>query len=355
MLSGRPLLDTRPDAALFVNRTEELAALQSALALGLNALAVGGRGSGKTSLLRAFLHRARRGELRSDAVGPLRSVYVRGEGAGDAADLLGRVERSLLGGALGEDGAGRGRSEPGATARGGRDVGSVLADLAGSGSASHEGLLVVLDDVPAGAGHDLFGVLRDELWAVGLLWVVACPDTERAELLRPPADAFFERVVDLQPLTEAAARDLLRRRMGGETPPEEVLAELVRAAGGNPRRLLDLAREVAAGRLAGGAELAAATTARARALGALGRPEAMVVAEIEALGPVSASDPRLLDRLGWTRPRAAQVLAELERAGLVASETVRSGAGRPRRVFRLRPTADFAPAPHQSPAPAEES
>ena len=60
----------------------------------------------------------------------------------------------------------------------------------------------------------------------------------------------------------------------------------------------------------------------------------MLFTEVVDLGPVSASDKRLLDRLGWTRPRAAQVLKQLEDAGLlVVTEEAPDGPGRPRKLY----------------------
>src|SRR3982074_2066358 len=50
-LSQRPLLSTTADAALFVDREREVDTLARAVRLGLNALLLGERGSGKTSLL----------------------------------------------------------------------------------------------------------------------------------------------------------------------------------------------------------------------------------------------------------------------------------------------------------------
>jgi predicted ArsR family transcriptional regulator len=71
----------------------------------------------------------------------------------------------------------------------------------------------------------------------------------------------------------------------------------------------------------------------------VGRAAAMLVAEVESLGPVSASDERLLSRLGWTRERAAQVFKQLEEAGLVVFSELRDGPGRPRKVYRLKDLA----------------
>ena len=58
-LSDRPLLDTLTDAGLFVDRAAELATLGRAARQGLNALVVGSRGMGKTSLLRQLVFRLR--------------------------------------------------------------------------------------------------------------------------------------------------------------------------------------------------------------------------------------------------------------------------------------------------------
>ena len=64
----------------------------------------------------------------------------------------------------------------------------------------------------------------------------------------------------------------------------------------------------------------------------------MLLNELMDLGPVSASDERLLERLGWTRARAAQVLKQLEEAGLVVvTDEAADGPGRPRRLTTPNP------------------
>ena len=62
----------------------------------------------------------------------------------------------------------------------------------------------------------------------------------------------------------------------------------------------------------------------------------MIMVELEALGAASASDKELLDRMGWTRERAAQVLGQLEDKGLVVSSSERQARGRPRKYFAGR-------------------
>src|SRR5450759_4152351 len=202
-LSGRPLLDTRPDHELFVDRVDEIARVRAALGQGLNCLVVGERGSGKTSLVRALMF-----EERQDAdphnVGLPRLLYVRGSGAESASDLLRRAVEALTQ-YQGEELAAGTSSGPGTSS----GLIAELGERAGRGS-----VLMVLDDAPAAAGNALFGALRDELWSIDLRWLVTVATTDSATLLRPPADAFFESQIALDPLPADAAGSPSRRPPG---------------------------------------------------------------------------------------------------------------------------------------------
>jgi len=107
-LSGRPLLDTRPDSELFVDRVEEMSRVRAALNHGLNCLVVGERGSGKTSFMRALMFQSRQaGDQPGDQQDgdqqdgdqqdrrPPELVYVHGAGTEGAGDLLARVADAL--------------------------------------------------------------------------------------------------------------------------------------------------------------------------------------------------------------------------------------------------------------------
>ena len=295
-LSQRPLLATAADAALFVDREPELTKLRRAVELGLNTLLLGERGSGKTSLV----HQLER-TLEADGTAV---DFVDAGSTPDPAALMDAISGDVPEG-------------------GGRAV-------------------VLVDGAPPEVAHGLFGRLRDEVWQLPLTWVVTGDAAKRAAYLEPPADAFFDSVVVLDDLPLEAAETLLLRRIDGAGPGDDaeagVLRDLASALAEStrprtPRQLLAAARDVL---LADDpAKTVDAAGVRQRRAAALGRPHAVLLAELEALGPSSASDPELLDRLGWTRARAVQVLRDLEREGLVTATVDRSGTGpgRPPKLY----------------------
>jgi NACHT domain len=338
-LSGRPLLDTRPDQVLFVDRVDDMSRVRAALSQGLNCLVVGERGSGKTSLVRALMFQARQHADPEEQPFP-ELVYVRGSGAESASELLARAADALAR-HQGDLSADISQSEaPGLIAllgeRAGR--GRELAGRDRERAAGSGRVILALDDAPAGAGNALFGALRDELWSIDLRWLVTVATDECGAMTRPPADAFFESQVELTPLPPSASVEILRRRMG--KAPDHLLEEAAEIGGGNPRRLLDVARQLG-GDYSQWSAFSSAATDREKALAALGRSAHMLAVELDALGGASASDERLLSRMGWTRPRVVQVLAEMEKAGLVTASSEKNGQGRPRKVFKVVSPAQY--------------
>lgn len=320
MLGGRPLLDSRADMALYLPRPHVERELRAALDQGLNVALEGARGSGRTTALRALLFAARAPERagREEAEAPETSHwhYVRAASATSAADLLRLVGSAVLGAEF-------------AAATGDDDPLAVVTDLARQlRTEPGRRHVVLLDDADARLANQLFGVLRDELWGVPIQWLVAVTPDEAPVLLRPPADAFFERRVTLPALTRAEAGALIERRLGH---PVQVPAGQEEWT---PREALDLARLAPA-------EWDASIQEKARRdveVAKLGRPATMLVAAMEELGPVSPSDDRLLARTGWTSSRASQVFRQLLDVGLVAYREVRGDRpGRPARLYELRP------------------
>jgi hypothetical protein len=337
-LSSRPLLATRLDRPLFVDRARELSLLQRSVENGLNVLALGERGAGKTSLLHrlaseldatrfepVFVSGARA------ASGPLEFLSLIVLAVEGESSRLSQIQLALL--SLNGRGPG---NESERLIRALREVEDVLRRRG-------RGVVLLVDEPPSAEdAHVLFGRLRDELWRLPATWVVAGDAAEAATYLRPPANAFFETVVRLDPLSDEDATDLLTRRTTNIKLSRALIAEVVSAAGGNPRRLLALAREAI---MSGGrpGQLVRDRSEREKMMGSAGDAAHRLVQELEANGGASASDQRLLARLGWTRSRATQVFRGLEEIGVVRGSLERNGPGRPRKVYELVHQAGGAP------------
>lgn len=330
-ISQRPLQGTAVDAALFVNRTAELETLVRSVGLGFNALVLGDRGSGKTSLLRQLERQL------ADAGSETR--FVEASGAARVEDLVALVHLAM-------HGRRRDPTERLLASIDGEE--GIAADVARLRPPDGQQVVVLIDSVARPEiVQGLFGRLRDEVWQLPITWIVSGYRSARSQYLEAPADSFFDAVVELDELSVDDAAELLRRRARSapiDDPVGEVLLGVAEALGRQvsprtPRNLLAAAREVL---LAGDDPTQVVTKQHAlqgRAAG-LSRPAAMLFTELMDLAPVSASDKRLLERLGWTRTRASQVFKQLEEAGLVVvAEESPDGPGRPRKLYA--PNARF--------------
>lgn len=310
-LSGRPLLDTAPDHELFAGRDDELARLIDLADRGVNVLLIGERGAGKTTMLRQLAYRLR--QIDSEQ----RPVFVEGRLAENPRMFI-ELVRSRLG---------LPSSNGGASPFEEADLPALVAALRAGVTSGRR--VVLVDELHAGTvGATIFGRLRDELWQLPITWVVAVTEDDAGVLQTPPADAFFEEVMRLEPLSWDEQRKILEARLGREGA---LIAAQIDE--GNPRRLIMLARAATDSGVSV-MKRQAALTDRWEAVRKLGRPASMLMAELESLGPSSASDERLLGRLGWTRSRAVQVLRELEANGLVTSSFVKGPSGGRRKLYR---------------------
>ncbi len=330
-LPARPLLASALDGRLFVDRKVELETLERNAESRLNSLVVGPPGIGKTSLLHQL-------ERRLDSHTELEPIFV--DGAGRAAspeELL-----SLINYRLDEDRARfsyigeamqpAGRRPP---RTGTEQLLAALRTVREALAARERRAVLIIDELPSGeTAHALFGQLRDELWSLPATWIVAARTSEQAAYRRPPASAFFESVVTVEPLPEKAAIQLLKKRTADTEIDGDLLRKIVTAADGQPALLILLARQT----LLEGRSLNDAQDAqdeRMQRAKQLGDAASRLVAYIEANGPVSASDSRMLSELSWTRGRATQVLRQLEQAGLAEVSNERVGSSR-RKVYTLK-------------------
>jgi len=324
MLQARPLFDNAADAKLFVT-PPVWPRIVRALARKLNVIVTGTRGSGKTTLLHQL-----QAALRAEGE---RVTFVDSTGADSAGELVRRLRDAL-------------RGQPSVLAEGFSTMDETLmpnpAPIAGASRALQTALraieatepsIVLVDASGAGtAVYEVFGRLRDTLWQMEHLWVVAIDADDHATALKAPADAFFDVVVDLAPLsTEELAQVLLLR---SPDTPVDILRHVAANADGNPRRALRALGDAAVH----GIDPASTSAARgvlASDASRIGRPHGMLMAELLERGQASASDTELQQALGVGRARLSQLLGELFERDLVIQDVEgSSGPGRPRTVYR---------------------
>jgi hypothetical protein len=334
-LDGRPLRDNPLDARYFVDRGSVLDRLKRTVDGRYNALLLGDRGSGKTSTLAQLAFRLREAER------PV--VFVDASLAADPRAVVEFIRRELgLAPTISQ--AWREMFRQAFVPAPNLSVDSQLVEAVRALAPAAEGpaaepVPILLDGLTnAQNAYTLFGRLRDELWRLPYTWVVSGEPSQEPQLLAAPADAFFDIVVRLEPLSLEEAQRLIMLRLDGD--PFDVNG-LVGAVTETPRQLLGAARAVALDQRSPDEVLDERRELEKRRLG---RAEQMAFSELAALGrPVSASDEDFLQRMGWTRPRAVKVLKDLEALRLVRSTTAPSpGSGRPKVVYV--PSTEIVPA-----------
>ena len=173
---------------------------------------------------------------------------------------------------------------------------------------------------------DLFGRHRDAVRALRANWVVTGFDLRAGDYLTPPADVFFDHTHDLPALDLEAALDLLLRRGADEFFAKDVVLGY-EAASTQPRALIQRARRLDAEDLEMLAPLPPDLTSTER----------QILDELASRpGPMIATDPDLLRRLGVTDRTIRRSLVNLEQRRLVRqipSSTL--GPGRPAATYVL--------------------
>jgi DNA-binding MarR family transcriptional regulator len=309
MIEGRPLYDNSADGRLFV-APSEWEALMRAVDRHLNVLVAAPRGWGKTSLLRQAQL-----TLRLDGG---RVAFVDASAVEDGEELLRRARRALV-------------TDPSPPRR---DAGTTSGELGAMESVPQTTILVDASH-SAGAVYSLFGRLRDAIWQLPHRWVVAVNVDEEATALKPPADAFFDVVLRVDRWSRSQLEELLKRRVQDDRLDDLEVEELVTGSNGNPRRAL----RAVSNALVTGRKPSASLSDQDQLLESaaeLGRPHALLMAELLDLGQASPSDPVLLERLGLTRGRVTALLRDLLERRLVeaAPDTASNRAGRPRMLYR---------------------
>jgi hypothetical protein len=314
-LSNRPLTGRVDDAAKYVRRPAD-ETVDRSLELGFNVLLSAPRGMGATSSL-----------YRLESHYGDRSTYLNAATISEGQVLL-QVLNERLASGLPERLAGTFSDliDP---------IASLQRRLEARGVGPASPWFVLLDGpVSPVVAHEIFGGLRDRIFALPMRWVVIAPADRVGQYLSPPADAFFEQVVHLDRFPQAELLAMLQRR-GVELPPPR-FAEVLQLGDGSPRQLLGLARQAVLEPQRPLADRAYEDWQARRA--SLSRSASILFDEIRGHPPIAATDPTLLQRLDWTEARSRRAFQELVNAGLVrASEGATDGPGRPPTVYQIAP------------------
>lgn len=327
LIGTRPLYDNLADAERFVPPPAWPATLR-AVERRLNVALLGPRGVGKTSLLRRLQLAMR------DAEKP--AVFVDATAVEDVIELAARIHDVLLGesspmAAEANLAAEAFRRQEVRVGGASRALASLLREI---GQADATTILVDASGSPA-ACFELFGRMRDVLWQQDHQWVLALDEGDRPTALKPPADAFFDSVIILDPWSPDALVEMLARRAEpGENWPPDLLLSAASGARGSPREAVRALSDS----VVHGYDPATTLGARARLVDLAsqeGRPAGMLMAELLGRGQASPSDELLQKTLGVSRARLNQLFRQLLDRGLVAADTERAeGPGRPRTVYR---------------------
>ncbi len=341
-LRSAPLTD--PEDPFLVGRDCELQLACTLIDMDINVAMLGARGSGKTTLLHQIRGR----------VNGRQAYLVDASGITSPRELLACISEHVVGP--------RERWEPSEPARsmaamrsftsGGRVVKELSVStqlkrdvdalrLAVIGQNDSLPVLILLDNVDASAARELFTTQRDQLRTTPVVWMVAVDINRWAKFSGTDTD-FWDRTIELEPLSGGDASELLIRRDTEKRLTGSERQGIVDSSHGIPGELVRNLRDAIIDKMTPGPGIdrqSARSVATTR-LSQLGQPAEMLVDSMRQFGrPVSASDAELLALVQWSRPRAGQVLNQLSKADLVVSfegkDQGEGRNGRPRRLFQL--------------------
>jgi hypothetical protein len=295
-----PLVFDNLDRDLYIERPEVEFWLRSAIhAHGGGWLLLGPPGAGKTTLLRWLEH-----ELAKERASV---AWVDAGTATDASELIELIAQAT---------SGAGSASPASN-----EPHLLQARLRQLRNAPRT--CVLMDNLTSGVpAFDLFGRMRDLVWASGHTFIVTGRRDDIAVLRRPPADAFFSHTYALP----TPDKDML-----------EALALHAEASSSNRQRLVSLrppSLRAAVRYLNSPASATAETPWRDR-LTTLTPAAASVAEQMLELGrPVTPSDTELQARTGLGEIALRRYLRSLQQQGLLRVIPERTAKpGRPRLVY----------------------
>lgn len=325
--SLRPLFPTKYDQSFFVNREKELSSIKSSMRSNLNLLLLGNRGSGKTSLLNHAYH-----NLRNDKKFILILVNILPKGISDTESFLNELASSCAKEARNTD---RDFYEKyrNAFARaigleGFETIMSILLR-------ENKQPVFLIDgfDHNSKLCYDIFSSLREIFWETKSTFIITGDVQQKNVYLKPPVDAFFDKVLEIGKLSSKDIKELFEHRIGKNEISEKVFSALAEHNSDSVTDLILIIREniekdnskfdtilQTHNSFTFGASIISPDQSNFQQSDENFKISPMrkeVLRYLRMNGPTSASDEKFQEDMGVSRSRLAQMLLRLTSRGLL--------------------------------------
>ena len=352
IFSPRPLQSMGDDESFFVN-VDEIQKIHLAIETNENALIIGERGSGKTSLLNHLKYEYTNSEKDKQII-PVQLNLLRIENFNQTTFLETLINNIF-------DSAIKFRTK-------GEKIRSILEKLGPSGNVDEnirsfpitiEGnisygrkevdyeslverlerlvhalqnrniqIFIIIDDgdkIHSELIWNVFRGLRDTLWDLKVSLVLSILPDQVSEITKPPLDQFFSYWIKMKPYGQMKTHDLISKRVKFAKQKielsDDALARIVQDTKGNPRSIISMMKRIFESKRK-------TNEITEKIVEELGTPYQLELNNIESSvinylvhNPhVSASSEDFSESLGVTRSRLAQILYELKQKGLITSE-----------------------------------
>jgi len=218
--SLRPLFPTKYDQTFFVNREKEMTSIKSSIRSNLNLLLLGNRGSGKTSLLNHTYY-----NLKNDTKIILMLVNILPKGISGTESFLNELASSCAKEVKNRDPGLYSRYQNGflrATGlEGFEEMMSILIK-------ENKQPVFLIDgfDHNSKLCYDIISSLREIFWETKSTFIITGDIQQKNVYLKPPVDAFFDKVLEIGKFSSKDVRELFEHRIGQNEITEKVFSAL---------------------------------------------------------------------------------------------------------------------------------
>jgi DNA-binding MarR family transcriptional regulator/energy-coupling factor transporter ATP-binding protein EcfA2 len=189
-------------------------------------------------------------------------------------------------------------------------------------------LFIILDDTDKQSPEAVWGVfrgMRDMLWGLRMSFILSSLPEQVSEITKPPLDQFFPYWIKMRPFDEKMTKELISRRLKyldlDVSINDDALEYMVSRTRGNPRSIITMMKNV----FESYKPTNVVTLDHVRNLGLpysfdLTDTERAVISFLANNPGTSASSREFVESIQVTRSRLAQILNELKEKNLVEAQ-----------------------------------